>query len=105
LSHDALAASDVAPFLSTESLAGLDFDGLAEAYDIAADAWRTQARGGNDDEADGWRQVARQIVDEALTREEASADDDPQRGRRLPRRQSRLRSRLREACAERAVNR
>ena len=96
----AIEGSEDTPFVSTESLAALDFDSLAESYDIAADAWRIHARTGDDERAGRWRAVALQLVDEAAGREEAQPDPADS-SRRLWTRHHRLREQLREACAER----
>jgi hypothetical protein len=98
-----LTPNGAAPWLSSEALAALDFDGLAEVYDIAAEAWRAHSRIGRHEVAESWRTVARKVVDEAARREDAVAADGP-RGRRLPRRQERIRDQLREACAERLTD-
>jgi chromosome segregation ATPase len=99
-----LTANGAAPWVSSESLSALDFDGLAEVYDIAAEAWRTHGRVGNHAVADSWRVVARNVVDEAATREDSIAAGNGPRGRRLARRQDRIRDQLREACAERLTD-
>jgi hypothetical protein len=96
----ALGESEDPPFVSAESLAALDFDSLAESYDIAAGAWRIHARTGDDERAGRWRAVALQLVDEAAGREEVRLDA-ADTGRRLRSRHHRLREQLREACAER----
>ena len=101
-SRDALEASDEAPTLSAESLRELEFDGLAEVYDIAAEAWRTHGRAGNTEQAERWRAIARAVTHEAAAREEAENNNSSSgRGRRLRGRQDRLREQLREAVAER----
>jgi HEAT repeat protein len=98
-------AGDARPAVSRESLASRDLDGLAEMYDIAADAWRAALRAGNAEKAEGWQAVATAVVDEALGREKAGrgfARAGGGRGRQLlHRRRNRLRAQLRRACAER----
>jgi hypothetical protein len=100
--REVLEASDDAPDLSVESLRKLSFDGLAEVYDIAADAWRTHGRTGNIEQAERWRAIAHAVVHEGSKRDDAEANGADRKGPlRVRGRHGRLREQLQEAIAAR----
>jgi hypothetical protein len=100
--HDAVGDHD--PPLSLEALGSLDLDGLAELYDLAAEAWRSADRNGNAKETERWRVVAEAIVHEARDRPGSDrTDQQPRPAGFLNRRRDRQRARLLEACMERAA--
>lgn len=103
------AAAEAAPdaeharSFAPASLRSVDFDGLAELYEIAVDAWRAAA--GNDDEheSERWHAIVEGILAEARGRPAPDATDENGGARRfVGRRRERRRARLLAACGETA---
>jgi HEAT repeat protein len=95
---------DDAPRFDPRSLSSLDFDGLAESYDIAVEAWLSAGRMGDFEHEARWREVAAAVVEEARGRLAGGQEpDEPaprQAGLLNRRRLDRRRAQLREACAQ-----
>ena len=94
---------DEPPAFSRDSLAALDFEGLAELYEIALDAWRSAHRNADVDQEERWQAITTAVVDEAHGRpaEQRVANSQGQGGRLNRRRRERQVADLRAACDER----
>ena len=94
---------DEPPAFSRDSLAALDFEGLAELYEIALDAWRSAHRNADFDQEERWRAITAAVVDEAHGRpaDERVSGSQGQGSRLNRRRRERQVADLRAACAER----
>jgi hypothetical protein len=103
--HDAPAGPilDEPPSFSRDSLASLDFEGLAELYEIALDAWRSAHRNADVDQEERWQAITTAVVDEAHGRpaDQRVNNSQSQGGRLNRRRRERQVADLRAACDER----
>ncbi|MFL5887214.1 MAG: HEAT repeat domain-containing protein [Thermoleophilaceae bacterium] len=87
--------SEHAPSFAPASVRAVDFDGLAELYEIAVEAWHAAAKNDDEHESERWQAIVDGIVDEARGRPVPDATDENGGGRRfVGRRRERRRARL-----------